>query len=73
MQKLKKKQLLEMIKTLEERIEKLEKRSIVITSDWPKVETITLPFIQTTDACDHEYPNPWHAVVPPPCKKCGKL
>lgn len=23
--------------------------------------------------CEHEYPNPWHGVTPPPCKKCGKL
>ena len=20
----------------------------------------------------HEYPNPWHSIIPPHCKKCGK-
>jgi hypothetical protein len=24
------------------------------------------------DQCDHEYPSPWHGVIPPHCKKCGK-
>ena len=22
--------------------------------------------------CQHEYPNPWHGIIPPTCRKCGK-
>lgn len=29
------------------------------------------PFIM--DLCDHEYPQVWHGIYPPPCIKCGKL
>lgn len=23
--------------------------------------------------CQHEYPSPWHGIIPPACKKCGQL
>lgn len=37
--------------------------------------TINLPSVWTIDpnTCQHEYPNPWFATVPPPCKKCGTV
>ncbi len=25
-----------------------------------------------TDGNDHQYPSPWHSILPPHCKKCGK-
>lgn len=31
-----------------------------------------IDFYKNVDECNHEYPNPWHSVLPPHCKKCGK-
>lgn len=30
-----------------------------------------IDFIYVSLDCEHEYPNPWHAIIPPACKKCG--
>ena len=29
-------------------------------------------FNKCTDGGEHEYPNPWHSILPPHCQKCGK-
>jgi hypothetical protein len=31
------------------------------------------PLVSVTSECQHEYPNPWHGTIPPPCMKCGKI
>ncbi len=36
------------------------------------VEVVEVPVVQPQFVgCLHEYPNPWHGITPPPCKKCG--
>ena len=32
------------------------------------------PFVSIPSVwqCQHEYPFPWHATIPPNCKKCGQ-
>lgn len=35
---------------------------------YPNYPTITIG----QDVCEHDYPNPWHSVEPPHCKKCGE-
>lgn len=36
--------------------------------------TSPMPFIPYyTILCEHEYPSPWLATVPPPCNKCGLI
>ena len=59
----------DIIKKLENEIEDLKK---VISPplngglNFPSVQT--LPFIV---GCNHEYPQVWNGIFPPPCRKCG--
>lgn len=79
--KLKKSDLLKMILDLQERIRVLESRpyvsfpppikpdeTIIIPSIWP----LTTQHYGCVDGQPHDYPTPWHGVVPPSCRKCGK-
>lgn len=34
--------------------------------------TINSPNISVGSTCQHEYPNPWHGITPPVCKKCNQ-
>ena len=64
-----KQSLVDIIKKLENEIEDLKK---VISPplngglNFPSVQT--LPFIV---GCNHEYPQVWNGIFPPPCRKCG--
>ena len=76
-------------KCLEKRIKELEKlveqkdqiiELLMLKLDVLKDQSITYtpPFISlNTDKCydgnDHDYPNPWYSIIPPACKKCGKI
>lgn len=64
-------ELEEIIKLKDRRISELEKLRIQPQSE---PYTITYSPPQTIPLeCQHEYPNPWYGIIPPPCKKCGKL
>ena len=43
-------------------------QTVSIPSIWPLHPQYAPPWQQS---CQHEYPNPWMATVPPTCKKCG--
>jgi hypothetical protein len=70
---MKKKELLEMIRRLEKRVDELEKRPY-ITYPQPEIfiPTVFGPIDVCTDGGYHDYHSPWWGVTPPPCKKCGK-
>ena len=53
------------------RIAELEKR---LAESEGKGITSTWPFRgwSAQEACQHDYPSPWMATVPPHCKKCGQ-
>lgn len=48
-------------------VELQEKTQNIPRSTWPQQPSIYGP----TVICQHEYPNPWGATVPPFCIKCG--
>lgn len=56
------------IETLKKEIQSLR----IELSEYP----ITVPFQDLSNRCsdggEHDYPNPWHSILPPHCKKCGK-
>lgn len=66
---MKKKELLDLIIRLQERVVRLEQR----LANYP---SISIPYIQDMDKCvdgdEHTYPNPWFGTVPPSCTRCGK-
>ena len=76
---MKKKELLKLIRDLQERVIKLEessKQQVWISPQPAWQPYISYPSIQSYDGCSdgglHDYPTPWGATVPPTCKKCGK-
>jgi hypothetical protein len=68
---MKKKELLEMIRQLEKRVDELERKN-TNTQFIPPMPQVFIPSVWEIDPCVHEYPNPWMATIPPSCKKCGK-
>jgi hypothetical protein len=56
------------IAVLKVQLNSKQDRLVYTPSVWPHA---------TLEACvdggSHEYPSPWHAITPAPCKKCGKL
>ena len=38
--------------------------------DW-NLGVVSVPSCWPVGGCLHEYPSPWHGLVPPNCKKCG--
>ena len=74
---MKKSDLLKLIMNLQDRVAELEKTNTNQQLPWTTPGQVLQPYIQTihdpcTDLGYHEYPFPWNAVTPPPCKKCGK-
>lgn len=73
---MKKKELLQLIRKLEQRVDQLEKSLAesrrVSDQLLPIGPTVFIPSVWEIDPCVHEYPSPWLATVPPSCKKCGK-
>lgn len=67
------------IQEQESKIRKLENEAISrqFIPMPPPMPPISIPSIWQVDPCTdgnlHEYPFPWHATTPPPCKKCGKV
>ncbi len=71
-----KKDLMEMVIRLQDRISKLEDRIRMLENNG---QTVSIPSIWTTDGTDtcigggpHDYPTPWFGTIPPNCRKCGK-
>lgn len=56
-------------KELLEQVEFLKSRILFLESLHRLNSHIT---VTPNSACEHEYPNPWMATIPPNCKKCGK-
>lgn len=54
-------------KIIEDLEKRLQNQNIQIT---PYTETTVSPFL--VEVCQHEYPFPWNATIPPNCKKCGQ-
>ena len=55
---------------LQDQIIKLER----MKKDFPAVHILdNNDIIPLPDLCDHEYPQVWFGIYPPPCVKCGKL
>ena len=73
---MKKQELLEIILRLQDKVNTLEDRVKCLESNQPIYPSITWPSVQPAiDQCSKggqcEYPFPWHATTPAPCKKCG--
>lgn len=64
--------LIELVKDLKDDIRHLQKIPPPLGPQIPA----DFPHIWDADRCvdggSHEYPFPWHATIPPPCKKCGR-
>lgn len=62
-------------------VEELERVLRALGTSAQAIETVKIPVVESIPSkfeyqlvdCSHEYPNPWSAVTPPPCLKCGKL
>lgn len=81
-----KKELLEIVLRLQDKVSKLEERIEELEKPRPKPiypwapigpgKIDPLPIIQPqemcTDGLPHDYESPWWGTMPPPCKKCGK-
>lgn len=81
---MKKKELLDMIKRLGEEVSRLQedladvrrelsylRSSQPISVPIPMVYPAPGIFDQCPAGGPHEYPFPWHGIIPPPCRKCG--
>lgn len=66
------------VKFLEQRVKDLEaliaaQKLIIETYKLLNpISTICVPYTSPTPICEHQYPNPWMATVPPHCVKCGQ-
>jgi len=64
--------LLDKVNKMELEIAELKKQ---LADAQPFYNPPPLPFNDFDRCIDdngHEYPNPWHSILPPHCKKCGK-
>lgn len=67
-----KKKLNKEVKFLRKLVQDQSEQIILLMKQLPNyTQTITIPSVFTSP-CQHEYPNPWMATVPPNCKKCGQ-
>lgn len=76
--------LKDQVKSLKSELEKKKKKitnqrkEIARLHEKEETNNIGLPIkkieetIKQMETCDHEYPFPWGATIPPFCKKCGK-
>ena len=66
--------LKEEIQLLKEKYSLLELRFRIVHEKNLLLEQQLNPvrIVSQWESCQHDYPNPWGATVPPTCKKCGK-
>lgn len=76
---MKKSEILELVKLLQKEVDNLKGEIATLKIALANKANVYIPFIQSTNHIDlctdgtHcEYPNPWHATIPPHCKKCNK-
>lgn len=64
-------ELLDKVNKMEEEIAELKRKQ----SEYQQHYYPPLPVVDVnkcTNGGEHEYPNPWHSILPPHCQKCGK-
>jgi len=72
--------ILELVVALQQEINRLKGEVAMLKNQILRQNPVSVPFTQALDSFPHkcpdgtfcEYPSPWHATIPPNCKKCGK-
>ncbi len=73
--KLKKKDLLAMIRELQDRVDELERKSTTVTVQPTDYHPVRIPSqwqLQCVGGQEHVYPTVWNSVPPPLCLRCGR-